>query len=318
MTVTMRHEPYELAAGLRAVVDAVRIAPDATTARVADTHNLAEDTSRHLCGALADALYETFHAGLRLPQVRPRTWRDPDLERRFAQVVPHCSTPVTAVWAGPSGPDGFVAEIGGVRVDVPASRLTAGTQRPGDHVTLRWPAANRAVSPGFYFVTGSSGPPRSRPLTRLYIHLTTPEDAPNVLGTVLRELERTGLPYQAKVASTEHQYPRRDAMVVYLGGEAGPAVDAVAGSVRGLRATGTSTSAFAHLLGPGVAVAHEPDDPRPGMRGLSFGEHRSRVLAEALVEHALRPEDENPYGMVARHCAQAGIDSHNPAFNSHA
>ncbi|WP_449066688.1 T3SS effector HopA1 family protein, partial [Planomonospora algeriensis] len=39
-------------------------------------------------------------------------------------------------------------------------------------------------------------------------------------------------------------------------------------------------------LGPGVGWAWEPQDRRPGMRGMSFGEHRSHAVAAGLLAHA--------------------------------
>ncbi|MEV6861386.1 T3SS effector HopA1 family protein [Streptosporangium subroseum] len=54
---------------------------------------------------------------------------------------------------------------------------------------------------------------------------------------------------------------------------------------------GEEVSVFCRRIGPGVAIAWEPDDARPAMRGLSFGQHRAGVLAQALLDRLAADSD---------------------------
>ncbi|MFW6723037.1 T3SS effector HopA1 family protein [Streptomyces sp. MAR4 CNY-716] len=79
------------------------------------------------------------------------------------------------------------------------------------------------------------------------------------------------------------------------------------------------TSAFARAVAPGVALAWEPEDDRPGYRGMSFGQHRAAVVAGAVLAHA---RERNPERTVHEHVTEqvraAGIDpdAHDRNLNS--
>jgi hypothetical protein len=136
--------------------------------------------------------------------------------------------------------------------------------------------------------------------------------------------------YRAKVTSGMRLFPRRDGLVVYLGPDAWYAVDQVVAAVEGMPGLGTETSPFVRRLAPGVGAAWEPDDPRPGKRGLSFGEHRCQAVAEALVGIAVRGEgsreaaadgsreaaaDGSREAAIAEAFFNAGVDPLMPARN---
>jgi hypothetical protein len=75
---------------------------------------------------------------------------------------------------------------------------------------------------------------------------------------------------------------------------------------------------FAEPVGPGVAIAFEPSDARPAMRGFSFGEHRAAALAEGLARHATKlaaGEPSDVRAAVAQALVEAAIDPANPARN---
>ncbi|CAM5245327.1 T3SS effector HopA1 family protein [Streptomyces canarius] len=120
---------------------------------------------------------------------------------------------------------------------------------------------------------------------------------------------------QGQAASVPHQYPRYDAVVVYLAAEDRALADLVAREVEGHPALGEETSLFARRHAPGLASAAEPGDPRPGMRGMSFGQHRSHVMAQALVEHATTGRGEPLDLLLARRLAEASIDPSDPSRN---
>jgi hypothetical protein len=130
------------------------------------------------------------------------------------------------------------------------------------------------------------------------------------------------------VLSRPWSYPRRDALVVYLEDEDAPLATGLAEEVTGLPGVGTDTSVFAHEVAPGVALAWEPADNRPGRPGKSFGQHRAAAVAEGLLRYAhatdatdglLRPAAD-PAGAdaareVHRSLRAAAVDPAAPARN---
>ncbi|MEV7401852.1 T3SS effector HopA1 family protein [Streptomyces sp. NPDC091267] len=312
---TTDEAPAGLAPRVRDIIEGIELAGDATRALL-PARELTAGSPRDMHAQLASAIYECFHAGFPAPPKPALTLRDAALESAFTAAVPHRHTPLTVpvVHAGDS-PE-IVVEISGVRVRIPRSLAAAGPVRAGQSVSLTWPAVNPAVSPGYFFVSGSRGAPQAGPLVRLYLHVGAPSQAPGLLADMLDRLESTGIPYRAKAGSVPRHYPRQDAMVVYLGHGAGTAVDEIAAALRGHPALLPGTSAFARRLAPGLATASEPADPRPGMRGMSFGEHRANVLAGALVEHALAPHEvPDRHAWVAQRYTEARIDPRSPADN---
>jgi hypothetical protein len=145
----------------------------------------------------------------------------------------------------------------------------------------------------------------------VYVNVRTADAAPEVLGATLEALERQAVPYRAKITSVRAGLPRRDAMVVYLGRRSWPAAAVVADAVAHVAGRGEEVSPYTQWLGPGVSMAWEPADTRPGYRGLSFGEHRSLVISTALVESA-KNISLSPETAVAREFTIAGTDPHAP------
>ncbi len=120
-----------------------------------------------------------------------------------------------------------------------------------------------------------------------------------------RLLEEAGVRYQAKALSTRSSYPRNDAIVVYLGSSSWPAVPALVEGLRGTEGLGTGASLYTAPLAPGVAWAWEPDDGQLRDRTLSFGQHRSRLIAEGLVR-AVR-EGTDRAAEAARSLEEGGV-----------
>jgi hypothetical protein len=295
-------------------VDARRL-----TARVGSTEVTA-DTVTALRHALANTLYEVLHAGLDTPAgPRPRTLRDEPYEKLLAQAVPHRETvltvPAASVRETGDGAGQTTVVLDGVRTVVPGHLLSAGPEP--DTVTVRYPCARPALSAGFFLVDGSAGRPESAQTVRLYVHIREPGAAPEIWRLLLAQLEIRAVPYRAKVSSSPLLYPRRDAAVVYLdGGRAGDDVaSAVAASLAGRPGLGTGTSVFAREIAPGLALADEPDDPRKGMRHMSFGQHRANALAQGLVDHALAPGATDKRTAVSRAMARARIRPEAPWRN---
>ncbi|MFK0096985.1 T3SS effector HopA1 family protein [Streptomyces sp. NPDC091040] len=291
------------------------------------------DQPQHARAVLRNALYEDWHAGMvpapesARPQGAPRGGGA--LERALIDAVPHRRTRATATVTGPApsgsatdpAAEAVVVEHQGVRLCVPRSAVTGPDLAPGASVLVDVPAVRPWLSPGFLLVHGSAGGARrgGAGLVRVYVHLRAPEEAVPVWGTVLGALEGLGIPYQAKVLSHRRHYPRRDALVVYLGDAHADAAATVAGAVDRCRgggpAIGEETSVFAARLAPGVALAREPADPRPGWRGLSFGQHRAGAVADGLIAHSHAPETGSRAAAVRAAMVRAGISPSAPERN---
>ncbi|GLX05641.1 T3SS effector HopA1 family protein [Microbispora sp. NBRC 16548] len=295
---------------LRALDD-VHVAPDGLRATVGDRELEAgsDDSLRH---KLCAALYDSVHAGRPARDGHPpRTLREPDFEERLAAATPHRTTTVLGRLVSPPEGDAFVALVDGLRVRMPAEQHSAPS--PDGRLPLRVPALRPALSPGFFLVDGSEGGIVEGPVLRVYVHITEPSAAPDVWRATLERLESSGLPYRAKISSSARLFPRRDALVVYLGPRTWHLAGDVQAAVRGLAGVGEETSAFVHRLAPGVGLAWDPQDRRPGMSRLSFGEHRATAVAEALLAHA-RGGAEAPLEIaLAEAFTEAGIDPARPA-----
>ncbi|MGR8009463.1 T3SS effector HopA1 family protein [Streptomyces hypolithicus] len=313
-----------LSAALRSAVGGISVSQDRTSATVAGQEFTADDP-RALESLLAGALYETWHAGRREgAENLPRQLRDAEFEQALGEAVPHEHTSVgVLVCAAPARSTAGVVEAvvqrDGVRIRVARESVEGaggGTADwvPGDRITLRVPAARPALSPGFFLVDGSIPGSGSGGTVRLYVHLTDSQSAVAVWGRILSHLEERQVPYRAKVLSSRLLYPRRDALVVYLEQDAWAAAFGLAEAVVGSPGVGEETSVFTHRLGPGVALAWEPEDRRQSMRGLSFGQHRASAVAKAVLDS--RKTGNSVECELLSQFAEANIDPADPARNS--
>ncbi|MEV0237118.1 T3SS effector HopA1 family protein [Nonomuraea sp. NPDC050786] len=295
------------------VLDAVTVDIDELRADVAGV-TVEADSAGELTVKLSQALYEVFHTGRRSEegQALPFHIRDRAFEKALAEHVPHATTVsegvIAEAVAADAGEDTQVLVVcGGTRVWMPRGRiLNGGPLLPGRRVDVTLSPLRPALSPGFFFVHGSAPSDMRGDLLRVYIHLADPEQAPAVWYVVLSYLEERKAEYRAKVLSSPLLYPRRDGLVVYLGARSRGLAPDLATLVEDLPGVGTETSAFANALGPGVATAWEPDDRRPVMKGMSFGQHRAGVLGQALVEAAAGKAPVS--AAVAARLAEANID----------
>jgi len=318
MTTTTPVAAPVLTARLTEALGSVRVADDLMSARVGGRHITAE-TPRELQRQLAVAMYEELHAGMaeREPGTVPFHLQDPRLEEQLAAAVPHRTTTRTAVVrAVPAeGDSRILLEREGVRVWAPRADVRDdGPYALGQRVSVTVTAVRPALSPGFFLVDGSrAAAPGFGELLRVYVHLTDADAAVGAWGKTLGLLEEQGAHYRAKVLSARSLYPRRDALVVYLRQESWSLAHDLAGALRGLPGRGDDVSLFARPLAPGVAVAQEPADRRPGMRGLSFGQHRAGVLAQVLIEQ--RKTSGELAEILLHRFTEAGISATDPADN---
>lgn len=252
-----------------------------TRARVDDAELRTADAPE-MTARLPMWLYGVLHAGRSQFETElPFHSRDHAVEEEFRRSTAHQlltrEYPVVH-----RDEDHLVVVREGVRVIVPRSLAHADSGR----ATLRLavPSYRRRLSPGFFLAHGSRPADHSRPVLRVYAHLELPGSATLAWAAATRFLEGAGVRYQAKVLSTPSMYPRRDALVVYLDGRDRDSAHPLAEELRPFAAPGIS--AFARELAPGVAMAWEPSDRRTPMLGMSFGQHRAHVLAQAVLADA--------------------------------
>ncbi|WP_329316846.1 T3SS effector HopA1 family protein (plasmid) [Streptomyces sp. NBC_01278] len=307
-----------LAPALVRTAQDISVSSDGLSATVG-SESLEADTPGKLAGKLSQTLYQLVHTGKdRADTTRPRSLRDPEFDRLLTEAMPHSHTLAEAVVRERTDDGMLVAELGGLRVLLPADTLVGEppAKLPGA-AAVRLPAARPALSTGFFLTDGSAGTGvgRGTQTLRVYVHVTSAEAAPRVWNAVLTYLEERRLVYRAKITSSPQLFPRRDALVVYLPPQSWSAVRGIGACVSGLDGVGPDTSPFAHQVVPGVAVAWEPQDSRPGMQGLSFGEHRSGALAQAMVKHRVRPDGIGLEDTMQEVFWDAGIDTLAPARN---
>lgn len=275
-------------------------------------------THRSLGHALAARMYHTWHSGQgETDGQKARSLRDPDFEAELVKATPHTSTRVSAPVVHPgSDAHGPVVVLDGVQVEVPAESVLS-TEAPerGQQIEVRTPAVRAALSPGFFLVDGGAGRDRTTPVLRVYLHLDDADAAPVVWHTVLAALEEEKIGYRAKISSATALYPRTDGMVVYLGQGSWHAAELVARQAEGMNGVARGGSLFTRQLRPGISVAWEVTDARAQAHGLSFGQHRARAVSEALIAHALEP-DEPVEDVLHRFLDQARIDPGDLSRNS--
>jgi hypothetical protein len=289
--------------------------------RVIQAGSAAELTPR-----LSRTIYDVLHAGRPAEPAEPAgdtgSRKDAGFEARLLAATPHKSVVRTARLL--SADAGQVrVELDGVKVVIPrglADLSETGHSRHGDRVAVRLPSWRPALSPGYWVADGATALAAGEDILRVYVHLRTAAAAIAAWQTVLSLLAERGVAFRAKVASAPGLLPRNDALVVYLGGSAPQGgglatASAVADRVGRIGGVGAGVSVFAERIAPGVAIGWEPADRRPWMRGLSFGEHRARAVAEGLVRHAAAPRGGQAAGAVRLALIEAGIDPARPARN---
>lgn len=292
-------DPLLLAADLAAELSTVTHVQASLTATVAG-EELTADSARDLRQILSGHLYNHWHTRLGADEdTGTRFYRDLDFESTLA-----AHTPVQtarrdavllrdAVTSTTAEPTEVIVVLDGVRVAVPTTSVLG---RQGHEVAIAVPAARPSLSPGFWLVDGSHGRfrPGQAPL-RVYVSIPVMASAPRIWESALTALEAGGHRYRAKVGSAARLYPRTDACVVYLDGDSldgpGPGpVEALLEALPGDPGLGVATSAFTRTLIDGVAVAAEPVDPRPGMAGMSFGQHRCYAVATGIIDTSGGPD----------------------------
>jgi hypothetical protein len=203
---------------------------------------------------------------------------------------------------------GVMVVKNGLEMTVKAGELTRaeGTGPPaaGEWCELRLPKELFGISPGFYMVCGDHATGGGR-MVRLYWNLRADGAAPFVAAAT-RLLNSAKAGFNLKVPNDPNAFIRCDAGVIYLPRDDYPAL---AGLILELHAEidgylSPRTPAFTAELAPGLGFAEDTGT------GRSFGEHRCRLLAEALVRshESGWADDATVLAAVEARFAEAGID----------
>ncbi|PRQ08183.1 T3SS effector HopA1 family protein [Enhygromyxa salina] len=160
--------------------------------------------------------------------------------------------------------------------------------RVGGRVDLRLTVGSFELQAGYYHVLGSELGDALEDIdcARLYFN-TRADSVEALLRALVDDLERAVIPFHAKTPASADHYARADATVLYVPRKYAPIVIDVVADLAGRDALlDPEVPLFSAQLFAGVGLA---DDPGPSE---SFGTHRCRLLAEALVDvwRALGPE----------------------------
>jgi hypothetical protein len=297
----------------------ISVSPDRRSA-VVGTRVVSADDVTLLGPLLTEAIYDEFHAGRMRQTILPGgSLRDHAIEERLRDLMPYGETARETEVIEARATE-ILVRLDGIRVWVPRSCLCEQAVPTGRHafVRVRLPACRPALSTGFFLADSATAWTPSQARLRVYVHLRNMTGALLAWAALLRMLADLEIGYCMKVASSESVVPRRDGLVLYVDQDHCEIPRRVAGVVASLPGIGSDTSVFATPVAPGVATACEPVDARPGMRGMSFGEHRAAVLAEAVLAHAAKRTSGSADSLtsaVLDAFAAAAIDPSNPAEN---
>ena len=185
----------------------------------------------------------------------------------------------------------------------------------GDEVSLRVPRESAQLQPGFYFVFGEtlSDVYDDAMTVRFYFHVAR-QGAELLVATVSKVLNEAQVPFRFKCLSHPDHYQRTDAAVLYVSRRHYQVVarrllaslpEELARQLR------PQVPLFSKPLRLGIGLAEDPGN------GESFGMHRCRLVAEALVtawqrgEHGLAGRR----AVVAERFAAAGMSFERPHLN---
>lgn len=313
-----------LSDGIRTALAAIDLEPNGLSGRVAG-REVEAATRRELENHITVALYDVLHAGQEMNLAQhPSRLRDQEFESRLYDCVRAHTTSVTGTVCEPAiaaraHEGAILVDRQGVRIWLSPGAVVAVNGYDGDLVAgtpVRFDVASArpALSPGFFVYDSPRVLDLSGPALRLYIHVTNPNDAVTVWRNVSERARATGIDFRMKVLSSPSLYPRRDAVVVYASVTDVQVLADIARSLDQVTGIGGETSLFAYRLGPGRSLACEPADPDPLRAGLSFGQHRAAVIANAIL--SARAEGIDTETVVVQKMREANVDPERPHLNA--
>lgn len=219
------------------------------------------------------------------------------------------------------GPQNEVSLIKGdrQRVSMPGDYLNDdGPHRRvevGARVSVRMLPESRSLQPGFYFMFGETPSDvwDEYHTVRYYINATL-DATVEMMRYLTRQLNRFQVPFQMKALSVPAWYSRSDSLVLYGArrnhGIIGRVLSHCPRTV--LHRLAPATPLFTKRLTDGIGLA---EDPRTGE---SFGMHRCRLLAEAVVDawaQGLQSVSARARAVIKRFAAN-GLDIERPYLQS--
>lgn len=153
-------------------------------------------------------------------------------------------------------------------------------EEPAGELAVMMPTTYRYRSPGFVLFHSSLGPVQSDEILRYYFAARA-DTAPEFLHALSSGLEGLEVPYSVKAAHRPTDYERSDAFVLYLAAEEFDRFMPILTAAAGQGHLRPKTSPFAKTLFPGCGIAEEAVEG--AMTNQSFGQHRSGLVAEAIL-----------------------------------
>ena len=183
-----------------------------------------------------------------------------------------------------------------------------------DEITVYAQRESLRVQPGLYHAFGEALHEAGSESTLRFYWNVRPESAPVLLETVTANCNRVGIPFQFKCPRDASGYGRRDAAVLYISARyVRIAVRAIARIHTALPADCLEAEVplFTRLLAPGLGFAEDPAN------GMSFGEHRCRLLADAVLHRSSddRSSDLALADRLAKRFEQEGLSGERPWLN---
>lgn len=155
---------------------------------------------------------------------------------------------------------------------------------PGKRVSLRFPKHLPYASLGYYIAVSDAGPARAgvAPAWRIYMNVSA-SAAPLMLRRVTSLLCRRGTRASLKVLNHPDAFVRPDALVLLIERDAFDGLREELGALleRSSAYLAPEVPAFTKRWMPGIALAEEPAGQR--LVPISFGEHRSRLIATGIA-----------------------------------
>jgi hypothetical protein len=272
-----------------AVLRSVQVSRDRSYFTAGSEHH-AVSSGENVASKLSDYIYRRFHCGM-TELVGPLTKADlfaQGLYEQFTKVTPAQSMIVPAILAPGFDPSGTRHEvvIDGLHVRINDSQLLSDKNllKAGETAHISCPPLRPFLSPGFLYYGRSSGPPPTV-RWRLYFSVADTESALGLWPRLISLQAKLGLANtHAKVGGSPGMYPRRDAIVVYLPYWSEEWAEILVQET-GCFVDQNELSGFVRAIHPGIGLAEEPIKAAMSAP-LSFGQHRSHILANTLVQAA--------------------------------
>jgi len=185
----------------------------------------------------------------------------------------------------------------------------------GDIGYIRATKELRNLMPGFVMAIGDTLEEETIEypnLFRIYWNVCK-DNAPALMRLVTSSLNKMGIPFRFKILKILEEYPRADAAVLYLNkkdfNHIKKTILTIYNNIKPF--LNPQTPLLAKRLGLGIALAEDPAN------GDSFGQNRSKVLAQALYD-AKKKKDIPSYDClkkISAYFSSLGLDLYRPYLN---